>query len=764
MGLTQNMNDLVKTKIPFYTLGEPVSVIVEHSEISTTMSNRQEAHSNLIESRTSATGQHDNQNALASDDRIVHLYPNTERLVAIDIMTELTALMASHPKHPPRVETHTVMRRTGEEHKQYPSFAPEDLYDTLARRVLDYSGATTCPPSIHTKLVLVFDKGQVVVQAKHSVQADRNSKQDLPPYEIPGMDADSVMNHAGTGLVGMDVCITDAGLDVGDGEGPQYVMSSRLMLSRSLRTMWYSYLRGKFVDDRRFRDIHLIIDYNENEVYEILRNGMVTRKDLALKIGEGEVGVVAWAYRHRHTHACQVRSGDSDIIPIALLHYHWFASPLMVVLHRKRKPYPAHPCESFNTINTRALACTLQARGWSVVGFVLGMVVNGTDFVKRSDYLSRVGKMSTNMAAMMFVHHDVGKSPATGHWELAWKLIDHLESLEHFDRLVRTVMTWHHTHGRKAIWGPGAPQPSDVLVPFSTQQLHTKRRSTVGHPTAEAIEKVHPHVLTNLRYWTSLQNMLGPKGSTMAGIDGDTDHTACKQSPSHRELRDTYDVPGRQHLGDLTNVSDSPGAHTGADTSLPEEKGDRTVAPDSAATDNSAAEWAMNAPLHELMSKAKFRFRKDNGKLLSELEQDRALHTPNKHPVAVDQAWPLSTQSTPSRPPPPPPPRGSCNGYKRGVKAKEHDRATVPSNVTQWGSAGSKRPLPSPSRTKWLPKEEWIRQKRQSRLSLVSSFSGGFDAFVNQGRGESTTPIAVNTAPVLTGGKTDWVPEWAQIV
>jgi hypothetical protein len=401
-------------------------------------------------------------------------------------------------------------RSQGYETKSYRAYSARDLYESLACELLDILGDRIV--RFRVTAVLCFDKGEIVVAEKKAVQAERNAKRDLPPYLVEGMTENEIMSHdCGGKTLPSEVCVVDAGIVLGPGAAPQPIISSRIMQTRALRPVWYSYLARKFVSDVRFAGVRLLLDYRPDVAYELAHGVSTPRRSLSLHVGEGEIACMSWALRFAHTHCTQVRSGDSDLIALGLLHHDRFAvHPLMVVIHRPRTSREQTRSDTYLTLNTRAFVGRLEARGWTAMGFYLGLVANGTDFLLRSTYLSGVRKSAVMHAGRSFVERAVqGGIGADAHARLRSWVMSRISRPEEFDWLVRTAMTWHHTDPNATLWeGKKCPDFSKTVPTRSEEDLIELRTKRVGHPSRQAIATAMEHLLTNLRYWATLQGSL----------------------------------------------------------------------------------------------------------------------------------------------------------------------------------------------------------------------------------------------------------------
>jgi hypothetical protein len=532
MGLTFGIRDLLASDLPMFTMGEPV-YSEEPPHGATPLRGRKDLlHGGVSEGEPSTS-----QGTL---DYATPLHRNGKVAMAWDAMTFMTMLAAYHaPRRFVSSETHNVFRArsNGMEPKVYPAYRAVDLYEALAREVLQMVGqvSQTCCVTF----VLVFDKGEIVVQEKAVVQAARNSRRDLPPYTLAGLTDDESMAHNGGGHgLPPGIRIVDAGIDL-DGGGPVPIVSARLMQTRALRPLWYAYLASKFAEDKRFQHVRLLLDWCATAVHEIRDGAVVIRPSLAVPVGEGEVAAMVWAVRFSQTHRVQVRSGDSDLIALGLLHFDRFKQfPLMVVIHRRRTSAKQPREETFLTLNTRAFAQRLTSSGWTPMGFVLGLVANGTDFLLRSTYLTRVRKVSVFQACRAAMAAappppPAPKTPTTPsigsarkptsslcssrtrvsednntHSHLrAWSLRV-LGQEDVFNTLVRAIMTWHYERKGEPLWTSKASGTQPMLPTKTTIELARLRTKSTGIASPAAVQTAHHQFHTNLMYWGSLQNNL----------------------------------------------------------------------------------------------------------------------------------------------------------------------------------------------------------------------------------------------------------------
>jgi hypothetical protein len=499
MGLDFGVSVLLKTDVPMFSAGEPVY---------------QDISPQTVESRANASS---SSSTPLQADSIVQVHPNASVAYVWDIMTHMTNLGCTAPKDEMIEEHHQAFRvRANRNETISPrAFTARDLYAQLANDVLDLVTNFSLP--LETTMVLCFDKGDIVVKAKQAVQTIRNQKRDLPPYSLQGIAEEKAMTYDCDGEgVPPGVCIVDKGLDLGDGQGPRQIVSTRLMQTRSLRKMWYAYLAEKFAADIRFLEIRLILDFDSAHAHEITHGNLRLNRAQAMPAGEGEVSAIGWALRLANTHRVQVRSGDSDLIALGLLHYDRFPfHPLMVVIHRPRNVKNKQRSDGYLTLNTRAFACRLIRNGWTVMGFYLGLVANGTDFLPRALYLAGVRKNAVMHGCREYVDQCVAhvdpslRGGANGrrfHAALRNQFMTDIQTKGSFETLVYRIMTWHYRHPRVTLW-KGALCPDfgtsiECKTPAELQHLATKR---VCVPTLVQLETARQHIIPNLIYWETLQ-------------------------------------------------------------------------------------------------------------------------------------------------------------------------------------------------------------------------------------------------------------------
>lgn len=501
MGLDYGVAALLKDEVPLFFSGEPQYMQQVPGESTNT------------EVPASPFHQDEDQTPSLLPCPIQHLEHNGKVCILWDVMTQMTSLAAFG--RPDTIEKQIFnvwrARKAAFVPKEYSAYTANALYETIANDTLDILG--DLPTRFEVTLVIVFDKGDVVVHAKKAVQQVRSSHQDLPPYPVPGLSELESMTHTGnaSGLP-RGVCVVDAGLDLGDGMGPRKIISERLMQTRVLRSIWFAYIARRFQRDPRFVNVRLYVDYRSDTVFEAHRGQVIERRNLAVPVGEGEVAVMTWGLRFAHSHRVQIRSGDSDLIALGLLHYDRFAHPLMAVLHRRRTSLLKTRQEIFLTLNAQEFAGRLKARQWPVAAFYLGLVMNGTDFVIRTTFLRGVRKSAVMHACRAFVLDHLEKNKVltvSDHSDLRTWVLDTLHHRQTFDVLVRTIMSWHYMHSSATVWkGPRVPHDGSMIQVLSTATLVERRQKAVAHPSSAAIDGAHVHVLTNLSYWDSLQDTL----------------------------------------------------------------------------------------------------------------------------------------------------------------------------------------------------------------------------------------------------------------
>ena len=288
-----------------------------------------------------------------------------------------------------------------------PSYRADDLADTMLEHFERFADAHRANfPGLIT-ICLVFDKAGAMPVEKLSLQKERVEKSRTQPYSID--------------LRRDQVVIQDAGLCVNE-EDPIPIDMGRLCLTRAIRPYFYKYLveRAKLrrwkvplrlivdaefpgtatpheghkrrrvadeasgVSDTEQNTPHRLPHFNKGAVWTFCAHKtnalaqVITRTDPKFMVGEGEIGAILWALHHAATHHCQVWSGDSDILPLLLVHGHRFAFSLTALL-----------CEHY-TFRFREAESLLKQQNLSALELLAAVCTIGTDYTTKKIAVPRV--------------------------------------------------------------------------------------------------------------------------------------------------------------------------------------------------------------------------------------------------------------------------------------------------------------------------------------------------------------------------------------
>jgi hypothetical protein len=264
------------------------------------------------------------------------------------------------------------------------------------------------------------------------------------------------------------------------------------MATRSLRPIYFKYLAECFAKDPRLEGITVFVDYDVRFGVEIKGDHAVKQAHLAVPVGEAEVAMVVWGLRCAKTHSVQLRSGDSDTLVIGMMHAHSFAFPLIVqIIGMARSKAPA----VHHVMHTQKVEAKLKTRGWSLSEMCLALVINGTDFVARTEFLYRISTTAALLACRGVGDFD--------------EISEALSTKKSFHTVIRRILSWHYGNARTKLFSPPPPEPDSVVV-METAALLTKRtRPASGRFTGLAdeddIERGRKRVEFNMTYWLTLQ-------------------------------------------------------------------------------------------------------------------------------------------------------------------------------------------------------------------------------------------------------------------
>jgi hypothetical protein len=160
---------------------------------------------------------------------------------------------------------------------------------------------------------------------------------------------------------------------------PQPFSLARVMGNRRVRHRMYEVFKDMMAADPRLSGCRITFDYSEEgPVFIDLGKPPVVRKDLQNNLGEADLGVVWWARRYRKHHVL-VHSTDLDTLLILMLHGYGFRRSLYMQLPSSQAR-GGHCCVDITGLNS-----SLMYMGVSPVVVVMGMMMAGTDFVKKKE-------------------------------------------------------------------------------------------------------------------------------------------------------------------------------------------------------------------------------------------------------------------------------------------------------------------------------------------------------------------------------------------
>jgi hypothetical protein len=260
------------------------------------------------------------------------------------------------------------------------SYRADDLADSLLSHYERFAAAHASRFSGKVTVCLAFDKAGSIPPEKLELQAHRVATSKTKPYA-----ADPAVQK---------IQIVDAGLSV-DGAAPVPLDMDRLCLTRPLRPFFYRYLAERartrlwrlplrFILDAEFASASgLPGDALEDQVwtFDVACANCVAQLEQTgplFRVGEGEITAVLWALRFRRTHHCQVWSGDSDLLPMLLLHGHEFSFSLTSVLSN---------CYVF--VYAEAMRQLKQAE-LTPETFLAAVAAIGTDYTRKKNGFHRV--------------------------------------------------------------------------------------------------------------------------------------------------------------------------------------------------------------------------------------------------------------------------------------------------------------------------------------------------------------------------------------
>ena len=175
--------------------------------------------------------------------------------------------------------------------------------------------------------------------------------------------------------------LTDAGIDVGESEFAPEVEPlnlTRLLCTRELRQKLYLYFLERMKRDPRLRAGRIILDFCERGPWIIINGRAKQDSSLANEMGEGDLAAFWWALKYNQHHII-INSIDHDLMLIAFQLHHLFPASLLV------------QCKPDECINIKLLAKAFAQARKSLVGFMIGVIMCGTDFVAKSTLANQFG-------------------------------------------------------------------------------------------------------------------------------------------------------------------------------------------------------------------------------------------------------------------------------------------------------------------------------------------------------------------------------------
>lgn len=260
------------------------------------------------------------------------------------------------------------------------SFRADDIADSLLGNFERFASAHASRFSGKVTICLAFDKAGSIPPEKLELQSQRVAGSKTLPYEVDPAS--------------QKLRVVDAGLCI-DGAAPVPIDMDRLCLTRPLRPFFYRYLAERAALRVWGLPLRLILDAEFSSVegkpgdgvedqvwtFDVPAKDSVARLVRAgpeFRVGEGEITAVLWALRFRRTHHCQVWSGDSDLIPMLLLHGREFSFSLTSVLS-----------QAYVFVFSEARK-VLAKEGVTAETFLAAVSLIGTDYTKKKHGFHRV--------------------------------------------------------------------------------------------------------------------------------------------------------------------------------------------------------------------------------------------------------------------------------------------------------------------------------------------------------------------------------------
>jgi hypothetical protein len=369
---------------------------------------------------------------------------------------------------------------------------PEHYYEAFAQQIL---GRFVEWPALHTYYV-VFDKDAYMSRTKQEVQKQRDASVGLRDEKTYDAIQDCVASIDDWGFC-MDPKLEPRCY------APAEFKLLKLMRTRRLRMHWYSYVCSKLQNDSRFHDRRLVLDFHPDGPLTLHQGKCTQAHDKLLAIGEGEMCAVGWAVRLSPHFHVMLYSKDSDLVPLTLLHQPRYVHGVMCMVG-------GHYC------NAHQAASVLRQSGWQLVDFVYATIINGTDFVKRTDHLFQVGNQKVFDALTHYFahrkHNAVGAFPFLSYERFA-KLVCYIYAHSYESAAVRRKSK---KKGSSAL--PASAPPPVPCISAASRQLKTlakrrrmwgkKNKRMQGVPSPSVLQGSFAQVVGNFRYWQSLQGHL----------------------------------------------------------------------------------------------------------------------------------------------------------------------------------------------------------------------------------------------------------------
>jgi len=311
------------------------------------------------------------------------------------------------------------------------------------------------------KIYILFDQKEFMSDLKIRVQGDRNKKRtrvDWCGEVTPEHVNEYVIVRDGLQHVPTKKIVLD------------HIHLRECMLTRYQRPLVYEYLAnnvGSYLQTCGYKG-RVICSHPRNTQNRI---------PAIIGLGEAELQAFSVAWEHKHSHSIQIWSGDSDILALG----YWFA-PLFT--HESWFRLKHDLWFSGHTLCTSVLQ-----HGWNTHALLWCVIINGTDFVKRSKLWCRMKRdLLFETTRMYFRHGCFGANPP-------WVDSD---SAHQFVYYILGVRFGLNNHDPPLTWRG--------VQTLERSKRDTKRKRL--YTTDDMLDVIHEeirHAVENWNYWTTLQ-------------------------------------------------------------------------------------------------------------------------------------------------------------------------------------------------------------------------------------------------------------------